>query len=62
MKRLKAMWRETWWVWLVFLVFGIGMGSFVHFSFFTSLPISLVAFFYFMFMRFDEDGNNKGDL
>ena len=62
MKRLEAIWRETWWVWIIFLIFGIGMGSFVHVSFFTAIPISAFAFIYFMFMRYDEDGNNKGDL
>ncbi len=62
MKRLKAIWRETWWVWVIFFVFGTVMGLWVHPSFFTAYPISMFAFVYFMFMRYDDEGNNKGDM
>ena len=61
MERFKGMWRETWWVWLILVGFGLAMAIFLHPVFYTSIPISIFSFIYFMFMRYDEDGNNKGD-
>ncbi len=61
MERLKGMWRETWWVWVILVSFGVGMAIFLDPIFYTSIPIVIFSFIYFMFMRYDEHGNNKGD-
>jgi len=62
MKRFDAFFKDTWWLWLVLGTFGLIMASFVHWSFLSVFPISAFTFFYFMYMRYDEDGNIKDGL
>ena len=56
MKRFEAVFNETWWLWIGLSVFGLVMSA-VHFSFLAVFPISLFAFLYFAYVRYDEDGN-----
>lgn len=60
MKRFQSIMRDTWWVWLVLCGGGTIAGSFVSFIFFSAIPISFFAFFYFALMRYDDDGNHRG--
>lgn len=62
MKRFEAFFNDTWWLWLVLGGFGLVMAAFVHWSFMSVFPISGFTFFYFMYMRYDEDGNIKEGL
>jgi len=56
MKRYKALLKDTWWLWLVIFGIGIGVGSLVHFAFYSAIPIGLFVFFYFGLMRYDKHG------
>ncbi len=59
MARFKALIRETWWLWVLFAVFGAGM-SFLHPVFLLMFPISIFTFFWFAYIRYDEDGDFRG--
>lgn len=51
--------KETWWLWLLFIVFGIA-GSFLSPVFLVTFPICIFTFFWFAYIRFDDEGNFKG--
>ncbi|MCA9134671.1 MAG: hypothetical protein KDA45_15995 [Planctomycetales bacterium] len=57
--RFKSLLRETWWLWVVFFVFGTAM-SFLSLVFLLIFPISIFTFLWFAYIRYDEDGNFKG--
>ncbi len=59
MARFKSLIRETWWLWLLFLVGGIVM-SMLDPVFLLTFPICIFTFFWFAYIRYDEDGNFKG--
>ncbi|GIW99476.1 MAG: hypothetical protein KatS3mg111_2809 [Pirellulaceae bacterium] len=59
MGRFRALWKETWWLWLVFLSAAVGLGLFSR-VFWLLVPISIFTFFWFAFIRYDEEGNFKG--
>ena len=59
MGRYTALWRETWWLWLLLTLGGIAM-SFMSLVFLVTLPIALCTFLWFGYVRFDADGNFKG--
>ena len=60
MNRYKALIRDTWWMWLFLLAFGVILGFF-HPIFFIAIPICFFAFIYFGLMRYDDAGNPIGD-
>ncbi|MEM9410063.1 MAG: hypothetical protein AAGA30_03050 [Planctomycetota bacterium] len=62
MKRFAALWKDTWWLWLLMVGGGCAAGLFLHFIFFVSFPICFFAFIYFGLMRYDQDGNPTGDM
>lgn len=62
MKRYQSLFRDTWWAWLVILIFGCTLGFLLHPLFFSALPIGVFSFFYFGIMRYDEQGNAKDGL
>ena len=57
MKRFKGLMRDTWWVWTTFVVGGAIAGRLISFIFYSAIPISFFAFFYFAILRYDDDGN-----
>lgn len=59
MLRYKALIKETWWLWLTFLVGGTFM-TWVSLIFLLTFPICIIIFFWFGFVRYDEDGNFRG--
>lgn len=59
MLRYKALIKETWWLWALFLVGGTIM-TWVSLIFLLTFPICLIIFFWFAFVRYDEDGNFRG--
>ncbi len=59
MDRYRALLRETWWLWIVLTAFAMLM-SFISLVFLITLPISLITFLWFGFVRYDEHGNFKG--
>lgn len=62
MKRYQALMRDTWWAWIIIVGFGVVLGILMHPLFFSAIPIGLFSFFYFGFMRYDEQGNAKDGL
>ena len=62
MKRFKSIMRDTWWVWLILVGGGTIAGMLVSRIFFSAIPISIFAFFYFALIRYDADGNAKSGL
>ena len=59
MDRFKSLWRETWWLGLLFTAFGTVM-SFGSLVFLLMFPISIFTFFWFAYIRYDENGTFKG--
>lgn len=59
MKRYQSLIQETWWLWLLFFVVGCVM-SWLSLVFLLTFPICIFVFFWFAFVRYDEDGNFKG--
>jgi hypothetical protein len=59
MARFKALIRETWWLWIAFFVGGIAL-SFLSPVFWVTFPICIFTFFWFAYIRYDEEGNFKG--
>lgn len=56
MKRYKGLLRDTWPVWLIFIVGGCIGGIFLPIAL-SAIPISVFAFIYFGLMRYDSEGN-----
>ena len=59
MKRFLGLWRDTWLMWIVLLTGGVLAGAFIKAVFFFTIPISMFSFFYFGWMRYDEDGSHR---
>ena len=62
MKRFQSLLRDTWWAWVIILVFGGVLGVLLHPLFYSAVPIAVFAFFYFGIMRYDEQGNAREGL
>lgn len=60
MKRFKAFWKETGWLWTVFFVVLLVLMRFVSLVFVAAIPLLIVIFIYFALVRYDEDGNFIG--
>lgn len=60
--QLGGLWRDTWWVWVGFLVVTIILAVTVGKFFYLLIPCLPVPFAYFAFNRYDEDGKEKPDL
>ncbi len=59
--RLKGLFRDTWWLWLLFLAIGITFIVAVSPIFFVTLPVLAVAYVYYATMRYDDNGQHKGE-
>ncbi|MEM6691502.1 MAG: hypothetical protein AAF664_18890 [Planctomycetota bacterium] len=59
MNRFSALFKETWWLWGMFLVAGVSL-SFISLLFLTTFPICIFVFLWFAFVRFEDDGESKG--
>ena len=62
MEQLKGLWRDTKWLWAVFLAFVVMLSAFTSWFFLLTAPILPVSFCYFAFIRYDENGNEKTEL
>lgn len=51
--------RDTWWLWLAFIVIAIVMTFLVSKVFLVTLPMLIVSFFYYAGIRYDDEGNHK---
>lgn len=59
MDRYRSLIRETWWLWLLFLAGGTVM-SMLSRVFLVTFPICIFTFFWFAFIRYDDEGNFRG--
>jgi hypothetical protein len=60
MKRFYALFKQTWWLWTIYLVLNIGLIFFVSPVFWAVLPMIVVVFIYFALVRYDDEGNFTG--
>ena len=58
-KRLAGLLRDTWWLWLIFLVICLFMSVRVSKIFLVMIPILSVTFCYYAMIRYDDDGKHK---
>ncbi|MEM7473573.1 MAG: hypothetical protein AAF483_01135 [Planctomycetota bacterium] len=60
MGRFWALLKDTWALWIVFTVGAILMATLLSPIFWVTFPICIFTFFWFAFVRYDEEGNFKG--
>jgi uncharacterized membrane protein len=60
MKRFKAFWKETRWLWAFYACILAGLILLVHPIFLAVIPMLVVIFIYFALVRYDQDGNFIG--
>ena len=60
MKRFYALFKQTWWLWTIYLILNIGLIFFVSPVFWAVLPMIVVIFIYFALVRYDDEGNFRG--
>lgn len=60
MKRLHALLRTTWWLWLIFFGSAIVLTKWVDPIFVVCFPMYIFTFFYFAIVRYDENGERRG--
>ena len=57
MKRYRELIKDTWWLWTIFTAIVVFMVGWVSPIFLALVPMLVTVFFYFAFVRYDEDGN-----
>jgi uncharacterized membrane protein len=60
MKRFKAFWKETRWLWTLYVCILAGLILLVNPIFLAVIPMLVVIFIYFALVRYDQDGNFIG--
>lgn len=60
MKRYLQFLKDTWWLWLAYVGVTAILIVFVGPIFWAVIPMMIVNFIYFAFVRYDEDGNFIG--
>jgi len=58
--RYYAFLKDSWWLWSIFLAINALLIYFVAPVFWAVLPMMIVNFVYFAFVRYDADGNFLG--
>lgn len=58
---IRGLWRDTWFMWPLYLVTVLIVSYAVTPFFLVLIPIFCVIFLYFAFVRYDEHGRNRGD-
>ena len=59
MARLKALWRDTKYLILFLIAFGLGAAWFKHPLAILLIPITLLPLVYFAMNRYDDQGNDR---
>lgn len=59
MIRFRSLIKETWLLWVIFLAAGGGL-TYLNPIFLVTFPICIFTFFWFAYIRYDEEGNFKG--
>ncbi len=61
-EQLKALWKETWWLWCLFIAMILGISYIETPAFLSTLVMLPPIYIYFAFIRFDENGDKIEDL
>ena len=61
MKQFSALWKETWFLWVALLAFGLTFSILYGGVFIVVIPIAIFSFIYFALVRFDDKGNHRWD-
>lgn len=61
-KQLKALWKETWWLWCAMTAGILAIAYLETPAFLVTLAILPPVYVYFAFIRFDEDGDHISEL
>ena len=56
MQRYIQIIRDTWWLWLLFIVAAFVLITYVNKIFLIMLPVLISVFIYFAIMRYNPDG------
>jgi hypothetical protein len=59
MKRIVALLKETWWLWILFFGSCTYLTLYIEPFMVVTLPMLVAIFVYFAFVRFDENGDAK---
>ncbi len=60
MKRFYALFKQTWWLWTLYLIVNVALIFLISPVFLAVLPLILVIFIYFALVRYDDEGNFTG--
>lgn len=60
MKRFYALFKQTWWLWTIYLILNVTLIFFISPVFLAVLPLIFVIFIYFALVRYDDEGNFTG--
>ena len=58
--RYYAFLKDSWWLWAIYLIVNVLLIWFVSPVFWAVLPMMIVNFVYFAFVRYDDEGNFLG--
>lgn len=56
MGQLKGLWRDTWWLWIAFLIATVLLSFSVTFLFSLGILFLPISFCYFAYGRYDKEG------
>ncbi|CAD76298.1 hypothetical protein [Rhodopirellula baltica] len=62
MEQFRGLWRDTKIVWMIFVSIIFAFAFFVSWYYLLLLPCLPVSFVYFAFIRYDDEGNERGDF
>lgn len=57
MAQIKGLLRDTWWLWLLFIIATFFMAFTLSRAFLLGLLVLPAMFLYFAYGRYDDDGN-----
>jgi uncharacterized membrane protein len=60
MKRYTKFLKQTWWLWLTYVLITVLLILLVSPIFWAVIPMMVVNFFYFAHVRYNEDGDFIG--
>ncbi|TWT85690.1 hypothetical protein Pla123a_04970 [Posidoniimonas polymericola] len=57
MNQIRSLTRDTWWLWAAVAVLTALQIHYISWFFLVNVPILLIVFVYFAFIRYDSNGN-----
>lgn len=62
MQQIKGMLRDTWWLWLIFILMATFLVFYLSPLFAFIYPVLIVVCVYFALGRYDENGQERNDF